>query len=60
MPMIAFIGVRISWLMFARNSPFATVASSARRFAISSSLTSWASRSAFSSCSRFASAISRA
>ena len=36
------------------------VASSARCFAISSSLTSWASRSAFSSCSRFASAIWRA
>ena len=30
MPMIAFIGVRISWLMLARNSPLATVAASAR------------------------------
>ena len=29
MPMIAFIGVRISWLMFARKSLFARVASSA-------------------------------
>jgi hypothetical protein len=37
MPMIAFIGVRISWLMLARNSPLAMVASSARRLAISSS-----------------------
>ena len=29
MPIIAFIGVRISWLMFARNSLFAWVACSA-------------------------------
>ena len=29
MPMIAFIGVRISWLMLARNIDFAAVASSA-------------------------------
>ena len=29
MPMIAFIGVRISWLMFARNIDFARVAASA-------------------------------
>ena len=29
MPMIAFIGVLISWLMFARNWPFASVAASA-------------------------------
>ena len=29
MPMIAFIGVRISWLMLARNIDFACVASSA-------------------------------
>ena len=42
MPMIAFIGVRISWLMLARNSPFASVASSARRRAVSSSFTSCA------------------
>ena len=30
MPMMAFMGVRISWLMFARNSLFARVAASAR------------------------------
>ena len=30
MPMMAFIGVRISWLMLARNSLFARVAASAR------------------------------
>ena len=29
MPMMAFIGVRISWLMLARNIDFAAVASSA-------------------------------
>ena len=33
MPMMAFIGVRISWLMLARNSPLAAVASSATRLA---------------------------
>ena len=37
MPMMAFIGVRISWLMLARNSLLASVASSARRRAVSSS-----------------------
>ena len=47
MPMMAFIGVRISWLMLARNSPFATVACSARSRATSSSLTSCERRSAF-------------
>ena len=38
MPMMAFIGVRISWLMLARNSPLATVAASARVRALSSSV----------------------
>ena len=37
MPMIAFIGVRISWLMLARNSDFAWVAASAATLARSSS-----------------------
>ena len=32
-PSTAFIGVRISWLMLARNSPFARLASSARALA---------------------------
>ena len=37
MPMTAFIGVRISWLMFARNSVFARLAASAAsRAAVSS------------------------
>ena len=33
MPMIAFIGVRISWLMLARKSAFVREASSASSFA---------------------------
>ncbi len=33
MPMIAFIGVRISWLIEARNALFASLASSASRAA---------------------------
>ena len=37
MPMMPFIGVRISWLMLARNMDFAAVASSARSFAACSS-----------------------
>ena len=37
MPMMAFIGVRISWLMFARNSLFAWVAAFACSLACSSS-----------------------
>ena len=40
MPMIAFIGVRISWLMLARNSPFAAAAASAFPRSFSSSPTS--------------------
>ena len=32
MPMIAFIGVRISWLMLARKSAFMRVAASAASF----------------------------
>ena len=36
--MIAFIGVRISWLMFARNMDFISVASSAFRLAPTSSV----------------------
>ena len=49
MPMMAFIGVRISWLMLARKSLLAVVASSAislaRRISSSAcliSVTSWA------------------
>ena len=34
---MAFIGVRISWLMFARNIDFISVASSALRLALTSS-----------------------
>ena len=41
MPMIPFIGVRISWLMFARNMPFATLAPSARSFDRASSSCTW-------------------
>ena len=37
MPMMPFSGVRISWLMFARNSLFAWLASSATRVAAASS-----------------------
>ena len=37
MPMIAFIGVRISWLMLARKSDLAWVAASAATLARSSS-----------------------
>ena len=36
MPMTAFIGVRISWLIVARNEPLAALASSARRVCSSS------------------------
>ena len=44
MPMMPFIGVRISWLMFARNSLFARLASIARSRAFtSSSLLVWSS-----------------
>ena len=39
MPMMPFIGVRISWLMFARNSLFARFAASAASLAFASS--SW-------------------
>ena len=39
MPMIAFIGVRISWLIEARNALFACVADSASSRARCSSLT---------------------
>ncbi len=60
MPITAFIGVRISWLMLARNCPFAAVASSARRLATSSSRTSCVSRAALSICARSASSSSRA
>ena len=35
-PITAFIGVRISWLIVARNEPFAAFASSARRVCSSS------------------------
>ena len=41
MPMMPFIGVRISWLMLARKSLLARVASSAASFALASSC--WAS-----------------
>ena len=33
MPMTPFMGVRISWLMFARNSPLARLAASAASLA---------------------------
>ena len=62
-PITAFIGVRISWLMFARNSPFARVAASARRLAVSSAVTICARRSAEAACSsaeRLRSVMSRA
>ncbi len=36
MPMMPFIGVRISWLMFARNSLLARFAASAASFALAS------------------------
>ncbi len=63
MPITAFIGVRISWLMLARNSPLATVAASARRRATSSSRTIRARRSVDSACcsaARLRSVTSRA
>ena len=63
MPITAFIGVRISWLMLARNSPLASVAASARRRATSSSATVCASRaaaSAFCSAAWLRSVTSRA
>ena len=51
-PMTPFIGVRISWLMLARNSDLARLASRARRRAMSSSrfCTSTASSVSRSSC----------
>ncbi len=49
MPMITFMGVRISWLTFARNSPLARLAASAASLACSKAccssrrrVTSWA------------------
>ena len=44
MPMMAFIGVRISWLMLARNIDLARADSSAKRVAFSSSRRVCASR----------------
>ena len=41
MPMTAFIGVRISWLMVARKALFAWVAASASSRACCSSVMSW-------------------
>ena len=41
MPMTAFIGVRISWLIEARNVLFASFAASASRRAATSSVMSW-------------------
>ncbi len=41
MPMIAFIGVRISWLIAARKALLAWLASSAAFRASSTSLMSW-------------------
>ena len=43
MPMTPFIGVRISWLMFARNADFSRDASSASSRAFTTSR--WVSRS---------------
>ena len=53
-------GVRISWLMLARKALLASAASSARRLAISSSLTSCAWRADWSSSSRWLCSRSRA
>ena len=50
MPITPFIGVRISWLMLARNSLFA-------EFAASASSASWLARRAASSSSRFAASV---
>ena len=47
-PKMPFIGVRISWLIVARNSDFASDASSARRLARSSSSTKPTSLASFS------------
>ena len=41
MPMTAFMGVRISWLMVARKALLASLAASASRRAWSSSVMSW-------------------
>ena len=41
MPITAFIGVRISWLIVARNALFACVAASASSRACWSSVMSW-------------------
>ena len=51
MPITPFIGVRISWLMFARNSDFARVAASASSLARARSRVRSAT-SAFSVCAR--------
>ena len=40
-PITAFIGVRISWLIVARNALLASLAASASRRAWSSSVMSW-------------------
>ncbi len=63
MPITAFIGVRTSWLMLARNSPLAAAAVSAFCLATSSSFTSWPRFSADSrsaSLARLRSVTSRA
>ena len=53
MPMIAFIGVRISWLIEARNEPLAWLAASASwRAAWSSTVRSSTRRSSVSTSSR--------
>ena len=52
MPMTPFIGVRISWLMLARNCDFASTANSARSLACSSLLLAHSrSRVRFATCS---------
>jgi len=51
MPMMPFIGVRISWLMFARNSDFARAESSAwSRASASSTAFSRRRRACSSAC----------
>ena len=51
MPITAFIGVRISWLIVARNEPFAALASSAMRVCSSISRSRRALATAIAACS---------
>ncbi len=51
-PMMPLSGVRISWLMFARNSPFARLPASAASFAFPSSTLAYVSILISSACLR--------